>query len=105
MTRKQIEKKTKAIVAGVLMVKESKVRPDAWLMIDLNADSIDFVEMVIELEKNFGIDISDEETEFCDTWTVKELYDFIEKKVTAKEEREKTKPFTVIYSKSKTMKP
>ena len=40
MTRKQIEKKTKAIVAGVLMVKEREVRPDAWLVLDLNADSI-----------------------------------------------------------------
>ena len=105
MTRKQIEKKTKAIVAGVLMVKEREVRPDAWLVIDLNADSIDFVEMVIELEKTFGIEITDEETEFCDTWTVNELYNFVEKKVADKEEREKTKPFTVIYSKGKTMKP
>ena len=105
MTRKQIEKKTKAIVAGVLMVKEREVRPDAWLVLDLNADSIDFVEMVIELEKTFGIEITDEETEFCDTWTVNELYNFVEKKVADKEEREKTKPFTVIYSKGKSMKP
>jgi acyl carrier protein len=46
-----------------LGVKESEVTPEATFTGDLGADSLDTVELVMEFEKEFGIQVADEEAE------------------------------------------
>ena len=57
-----IQQKVIAIIADKLGVQESAVTPDASLAADLNADSLDTVELIMEFEKEFGISIPDGET-------------------------------------------
>jgi acyl carrier protein len=52
-----------AIVAEQLGVEPEKITPDAEFIQDLNADSLDMVELVMSLEEEFGVEISDEEVE------------------------------------------
>ncbi len=58
-----IESRVHKIVAEQLGVEESKVTPDASFVNDLNADSLDTVELVMALEEEFECNIPDEEAE------------------------------------------
>lgn len=51
------------IVADRLGVEESEVKPEASFKDDLGADSLDVVELVMELEDEFDLEISDEDAE------------------------------------------
>jgi acyl carrier protein len=53
----------KKIVVEQLGVDEEAVTPEASFVDDLNADSLDLVELIMSLEEEFGIEISDEEAE------------------------------------------
>jgi acyl carrier protein len=53
----------KKIVVEQLGVEESEVTPEASFVDDLNADSLDLVELIMSLEEEFGMEISDEEAE------------------------------------------
>ena len=57
------EEKVKDIIAEELGVERDKVTPGASFMEDLGADSLDTVELVMAFEKEFDIDIPDEEAE------------------------------------------
>lgn len=72
-----IESKVKAIIVDKLGVDEAQVTPQASLTADLNADSLDTVELIMEFEKEFGISIPDEETQKINT--VQDVIDYIEK--------------------------
>ena len=72
-----IESKVKAIIVDKLGGEESQVTPEASFTADLNADSLDTVELIMEFEKEFGISIPDEETQNINT--VKDVIDYIEK--------------------------
>ena len=72
-----IESKVKAIIVDKLGVEESQVTPDASFTADLNADSIDTVELIMEFEKEFGISIPDEDTQNINT--VNDVIEYIEK--------------------------
>lgn len=72
-----IESKVKAIIVDKLGVEESQVTPEASFSADLNADSLDTVELIMEFEKEFGISIPDEETQKINT--VQDVIDYIEK--------------------------
>jgi len=48
---------------------------------DLCLDSIDFVEIVMDLEKEFGIEIPTNEAEAAVGWKVSELCDYVEEKI------------------------
>ena len=72
-----IESKVKAIIVDKLGVEESQVTPNASLTADLNADSLDTVELIMEFEKEFGISIPDEDTQKINT--VQDVIDYIEK--------------------------
>jgi acyl carrier protein len=62
-----IEEKVKQIVAEQLGVDEGQVTENASFMDDLGADSLDTVELVMALEEEFDIEISDEEAEKIQT--------------------------------------
>ena len=51
--------KLHAIIGDVLGISADRVWAEAALVADLNATSLDFLEMVVEVEEAFGIDISD----------------------------------------------
>ena len=63
----QIESKVKEIIVKNLGVKESEVTREASFVNDLGADSLDCVELVIDFEHEFGIEIDDNETENINT--------------------------------------
>lgn len=73
--------KVRTILADVLMTDKKNIRRDKTLVDDLGADSIDFVEVVMELEKTFDITIRDDEAEQLNEWTVGDLYDFVKGKL------------------------
>lgn len=58
-----IEERVKQIVAEQLGVDEDQVTPEAAFMDDLGADSLDTVELVMALEEEFDVEISDEDAE------------------------------------------
>jgi acyl carrier protein len=60
-----------------LGVEESQVTLDASFTADLNADSLDTVELIMEFEKEFGVSIPDEDTQKINT--VKDVVSYIEK--------------------------
>ena len=53
----------KKIVVEQLGVEEDQVTPEANFVDDLNADSLDLVELIMSLEEEFGTEISDEDAE------------------------------------------
>ena len=79
MRRSTIEKRVKQALLDVLDVDKSAVTMDANIKMDLNADSLDAVEIVMELEQTFGITIKDEEMPTFDEKTVREVCDYVEK--------------------------
>ena len=58
----EIEQKVKEIIVDKLGVDEAKVTMAANFISDLNADSLDTVDLIMEFEKEFGIEIPDEYT-------------------------------------------
>ena len=63
MTHEELEKKVREIIVNKLSVSEDKVTPEASFINDLGADSLDTVELVMEFEKEFNIQIPDEDQE------------------------------------------
>ena len=58
-----IQNRVKAIIVDKLGVDESEVKPEATFTNDLGADSLDTVELIMELEKEFNITIPDDQAE------------------------------------------
>lgn len=58
-----LDQKVKDIIAEELGVEQNKLTDEASFMEDLNADSLDTVELVMAFEKEFDIDIPDEDAE------------------------------------------
>ena len=70
-----IEDKVKNIIVEQLGVDEKEVKPEAHFVDDLGADSLDVVELVMALEEEFGLEISDEDAEKLTT--VKQVIEYI----------------------------
>jgi acyl carrier protein len=75
LDREEILTKIQEITADRLGVDESDVTPDASFREDLEADSLDLVELIMELEEQFGMEIPDEEAEKITT--VEEAVDYV----------------------------
>ena len=58
-----IQNRVKAIIVDKLGVDESEVKPEATFTNDLGADSLDTVELIMELETEFTITIPDDQAE------------------------------------------
>src|SRR6267143_5911688 len=69
----------KKIVVEQLGVDEDEVKPEASFVDDLNADSLDLVELIMSLEEEFGTEISDEDAEKIRT--VQDAVDYIDEHV------------------------
>ena len=59
----EVAQKVKSIIVEKLGVEENEVTNEASFTNDLGADSLDTVELIMEFEKEFGITISDDQTE------------------------------------------
>jgi len=81
LDREEILNKIQEITADRLGVDESDVTPDASFREDLEADSLDLVELIMELEEQFGMEIPDEEAEKITT--VEEAVDYVQEHQTA----------------------
>lgn len=79
MERKEIEEKVKAFLIEDLEIEEENIAPEAKLKDDLVIDSLDFVDIVVIVEKNFGFKIKPEEMQGI--VTLSQFCDYIESKV------------------------
>ena len=71
-----VSEKVKAIIVDKLGVDEAEVTNDASFTNDLGADSLDTVELIMEFEKEFDIQIPDDKAE--NIATIKDAISFIE---------------------------
>lgn len=79
MTRTEIEEKVREFLIEDLEIDEQKIAPGALLKDDLGVDSLDFVDIVVIVEKKFGFKIKPEEMASVKTLT--QFCDYIESKV------------------------
>jgi acyl carrier protein len=70
-----VEDKVKKIIAEKLSVDLAEVIPTASFVDDLGADSLDLVELIMSMEEEFDVDISDEDAEKI--ITVQDAIDYI----------------------------
>lgn len=68
---------TQKVIAEQLKIDPAQVKPESRLVEDLHADSLDIVELVMELENTFDIQIPDEEMPKLST--VQDVVNYIEK--------------------------
>ena len=78
MTRTEIEEKVKDFLIEDLEIDEDKIYPEAKLKEDMGIDSLDFVDIVVIVEKNFGFKLKAEEMAGVDTFA--KFCDYIERK-------------------------
>ena len=71
----------KKIIVDLLGVEPDKVTPDARFREDLEADSLDLVELIMEFEEQFGETISDEDAQ--QLTTVGQVVDYVEQRMAA----------------------
>ena len=76
-----VEEKVKHIIVEQLGVDDEEVKSAASFVDDLGADSLDVVELVMALEEEFGLEISDEDAEKLTT--VKQATDYIQSRAKA----------------------
>jgi len=69
--------KVKEVIIDKLGVEEDTIKTEAHFVNDLGADSLDTVELIMEFEEEFGIEIPDEDAE--NITTVGSAVDYIEK--------------------------
>ena len=74
-----VEERVIEIVANQLGVDKEKVTRDSAFVNDLGADSLDFVELVMELEEEFNIDIPEDALDSIET--VGQVIDFIQEAI------------------------
>ena len=79
MTRTEIDEKVREFLIDDLEIDEEKIAPEALLKDDLGIDSLDFVDIVVIVERKFGFKIKPEE--MADVKTLAQFCDYIESKV------------------------
>ena len=79
MNRTEIESKVRDFLLEDLEIDEDKIFPDARLKDDMGIDSLDYVDIVVIVEKKFGYKIKPEE--MVGVQTLSQFCDYIESKV------------------------
>ena len=79
MNRTEIEEKVRTFLIEDLEIEEETIAPEARLKEDMGIDSLDFVDIVVIVEKNFGFKIKPEEMAGVDTFS--KFCDYIESKL------------------------
>ena len=79
MSRQEIEEKVREFLIEDLEIDEEKIVPEGKLKDDLGIDSLDFVDIVVIVEKKFGFKIKPEE--MAGITTLKQFCDYIDNKV------------------------
>lgn len=79
MNRKEIETKVNQFLVNDFEIDEESIKEDALLKNDLGIDSLDYVDIVVIVERTFGFKIKPEE--MAVVHTLKEFYDYIDAKV------------------------
>lgn len=79
MDKAAIKEKVIEIIADKLGIEKETITPEAHVIDDLGADSLDVVEMVMALEEAFDIEIPDEDAEKIRT--VQDIFDYIDRVV------------------------
>ena len=79
MNRQEIEKKVREFLIDDLEIDEEKIQPEARLKEDIGIDSLDFVDIVVIVEKKFGFKIKTEDMAKVKTFS--DFCDYIEKKI------------------------
>lgn len=75
----EVFERVRKVICEQLSVTESEVAEDKRFQEDLNADSLDVVELIMALEEEFGIEIPDDDV--ANMKTVGDVTSYIEKKV------------------------
>ncbi len=78
-----VSEKVKTIICDQLMVDQEEITEQSSFVEDLGADSLDTVELIMEFEDEFGIEISDEQAEKIST--VGEAIAYLEKLLSEKQ--------------------
>jgi len=63
LTREEVAERVKSVLSEQLGVDDSELSDEASFQEDLDADSLDLVELIMELEDQFGLKISDEDAQ------------------------------------------
>jgi len=79
MDKAAIKEKVIDIIADKLGIEKETITPEAHVIDDLGADSLDVVELIMALEETFDIEIPDEDAEKIRT--VQDIFDYIDKVV------------------------
>ena len=79
MERTEIEEKVKSILIDEMEIDEEKVYNEANLKDDMGIDSLDYIDIVVIVDKIFGFKIKPEEMSNVKTFS--EFCDYIEKKI------------------------
>ena len=79
MTREDIISKTKEILSEEFEVAEDLIVDDAELQATLELDSLDYVDLVVVIEENFGFKV--EQADFTEIKTFSDFYDYVQTKV------------------------
>jgi len=82
MNRAEIEEKVRAFLINDFEIDENKIFDDARLKEDMRLDSLDYVDIVVIVEQNFGFRIKLEELR--DVTTLRQFCDYIETKIATK---------------------
>jgi acyl carrier protein len=79
MTKEIIVEKINYFLVDEFEVEEEEIAPDANLKETLELDSLDFVDLVVAIESNFGVKLVGED--FVKVITLQDFYDLIERKL------------------------